>query len=74
MNITTRTVEMEPGRSEQLACTQDVCDTLGVVITPTLIVNKLDVKPCFRRKSAYYWTPGDVEVIRQRLVAHLQAL
>lgn len=74
MHIVTRTVEMEPGHSEQLACTQDVCDSLGVIVTPTLIVNKLGIQPDFRRKSAYYWTPANVELIRTKLVNHLQTI
>jgi hypothetical protein len=74
MKIITRTVQVTEDRAEQMACTQDVCDTLGMVITPPFIMNVLKVDADFRRKNAYYWAPNNVEIIRARLIDHLVSL
>lgn len=74
MNVITRPVEFAPDDTRPMACTKDVCDSLGVTVTPMLIENRLGVKADFRRKSAYYWTAANVETIRAKLVDHLASL
>ena len=54
------------------ACTEDICDYLGVQVTTDFITDTLGVPFDHKARRARYWIPAKVPLIRDKLVQFLQ--